>query len=59
MAEFSAFVTLALAEVAALQSVMSILVILPAVALVAGSLFWDRTYDWQGKDWCSLPEEEP
>jgi len=39
MAEFSAFATLALAEVAALQSVMSVLVILPAVALVAGSLF--------------------
>jgi len=39
MAEFSAFATLALAEVAALQSVMSVLVTLPAVVLVAGSLF--------------------
>jgi len=39
MAEFSAFATLALAEVAALRSVMSVLVTLPAVVLVAGSLF--------------------
>jgi len=39
MAEFSAFATLALVEVAALQSVMSVLVTLPAVVLVVGSLF--------------------